>query len=301
MAATIYEIIKSSVNAGATGHDVIARILCDTVADLPVVDYFQNITLIQGCTAHVIEDNTEYMLQTNGTWSIQAVPPVGDTYTKAEIDEMLSEKQDILTFDTTPTAGSLNPVTSGGIKTDQDRQDALEAADRAALIKLVNSGSKNKLKNSAATQTVGEVVYTVYSDGTVSAYTTATTTVSRTLTITSTDDNCYVNTGDLITGNPDTTLDIAIQYGIGSSGNIANYIPSEEYHVIAVSGYVRYCLISIRSGVSIPQSSPLIFRPMICTAEDYAISTAYVPYRPSWQEMYEMIQQLQSGRSVLYD
>jgi hypothetical protein len=147
-----------------------------------------------------------------------------------------------------------------------------------AAIKAVDEGAKNKLKNSAVTQTVGEVVYTVNSDGTVSVYTTATTTANRALTITSTADNCYVNAGDIITGTPNTSQDVVIQYGIGPSGNIANHTPSEEYHVIAVSGYVRYCSISIRSGVSIPQSSPLIFKPMICTASDWAVSQKFVPY-----------------------
>lgn len=37
-------------------------------------------------------------------------------YTKAEMDAALAQKQNLLTFDTTPTAASLNPVTSGGIK-----------------------------------------------------------------------------------------------------------------------------------------------------------------------------------------
>jgi hypothetical protein len=35
--------------------------------------------------------------------------------------------------------------------------------------------------------------------------------------------------------------------------------------------------------------------PMICTAADYAVSPKYVPYRPSWQEMWEMIQALQNN------
>lgn len=35
---------------------------------------------------------------------------------KKYIDALLKKKQDILTFDTIPTAGSTNPVTSDGIK-----------------------------------------------------------------------------------------------------------------------------------------------------------------------------------------
>lgn len=53
---------------------------------------------------------------------------LSDYYTKEEIDEahltisaalneLHDEKQDLLTFDTTPTSGSTNPVTSGGIVT----------------------------------------------------------------------------------------------------------------------------------------------------------------------------------------
>ena len=36
-----------------------------------------------------------------------------DYYTKDEVDGLLDDKQDTLTFDTTPTENSTNPVTSG--------------------------------------------------------------------------------------------------------------------------------------------------------------------------------------------
>ena len=39
-----------------------------------------------------------------------------DGYTKSEVKNLLQEKQDLLTFDTIPTANSKNPVTSDGIK-----------------------------------------------------------------------------------------------------------------------------------------------------------------------------------------
>lgn len=45
-------------------------------------------------------------------------------YTKTEVDNKLADKQDTLTFDTTPTANSTNPVTSGGIKTALDAKQA---------------------------------------------------------------------------------------------------------------------------------------------------------------------------------
>lgn len=43
-----------------------------------------------------------------------------DTYTKTETNTLLAGKQNNLTFDSTPTANSTNPVTSGGVKTALD-------------------------------------------------------------------------------------------------------------------------------------------------------------------------------------
>ena len=45
---------------------------------------------------------------------IDSLPSI-DTYTKAEINTLLTGKQDTLTFDQAPTPGSANPVTSSGI------------------------------------------------------------------------------------------------------------------------------------------------------------------------------------------
>ena len=47
-------------------------------------------------------------------------------YTKSEVNTELAGKQDTLTFDSTPTTNSTNPVTSGGVKTVLDaKQNAL--------------------------------------------------------------------------------------------------------------------------------------------------------------------------------
>ena len=47
-------------------------------------------------------------------------------YTESEMDTKLSGKQNTLTFDSTPTASSINPVTSGGIKTYVDSHDVFK-------------------------------------------------------------------------------------------------------------------------------------------------------------------------------
>lgn len=58
-------------------------------------------------------------------YTIAGIPPKDDTPTSGSdnvitsggVYTALSEKQDTLTFDTTPTQNSLNPVTSGGVYT----------------------------------------------------------------------------------------------------------------------------------------------------------------------------------------
>ena len=47
-------------------------------------------------------------------------------YTETEVDTALAGKQNTLTFDTTPTASSTNPVTSEGIKTYVDSHDVFK-------------------------------------------------------------------------------------------------------------------------------------------------------------------------------
>lgn len=52
-------------------------------------------------------------------------------YTDAQIDSMIAAKQDVLTFDSSPTENSEHPVTSGGVYTAiaelTARLDGLEA------------------------------------------------------------------------------------------------------------------------------------------------------------------------------
>ena len=56
---------------------------------------------------------------------------------ETDVNNILNTKQDTLTFDNTPTSGSLNPVTSGGVKTALD--DKLDTSDAVGQ-KAANSG-----------------------------------------------------------------------------------------------------------------------------------------------------------------
>lgn len=62
------------------------------------------------------------------------------TTRQAFLQAILDGKQDKLTFDTTPTAGSTKPVTSGGIKAALDRK-----ADKTALSGFIYIGDDGQL------------------------------------------------------------------------------------------------------------------------------------------------------------
>ena len=66
----------------------------------------------------------------------------GRYYTESEMDTKLAAKQNSLTFDSTPTSGSTNPVTSGGVKTYVDNK-----------VLYYSTGGSNAMAVNAATNT----------------------------------------------------------------------------------------------------------------------------------------------------
>lgn len=68
MSAQIIDTLWAAANSGLTGNDVRAVILCDTASDLPGINDFTDITLVQGSVAHVIDDDANKMLNSSGTW-----------------------------------------------------------------------------------------------------------------------------------------------------------------------------------------------------------------------------------------
>lgn len=173
----------------------------------------------------------------------------------------------------------------------------LPLTDVQAIAELVDAGAKNKLPITVSSQEVGEVVFTVNADNSISVYTTATTTALRSITLVQSTDNFYVYSTDIVSGVPSTDKDVLIQFGIGTSGNTKNVVPSVGYIAAGVSGYMRYMQIIIRSGVSIPQTEPLIFKPMICTKTAWQVSRNYVPYQPSYAELVARVKALENQQT----
>lgn len=94
MCITDFLPLKNELNGALIEQVVRVTIECDTIADLPAMNYTTTtsgtLSFAQGSKAHIIDTNTWYMLKSDGTWVIQPPESVQYTYTKAEIDTMLS-------------------------------------------------------------------------------------------------------------------------------------------------------------------------------------------------------------------
>ena len=201
------------------------------------------------------------------------------------VNTALARKQDTLTFDSTPTQSSTNPVTSAGIYTDQVRQDALEAQDRAALIEQVESGAKNranitqegvKSANTSATwdgytTTFRGVTFTVNADGTVTVQSSAETRANDATLFLMPLGDAFDMEGMVLSGCPSGGGNT--KYELQTVSNtVRDYGDGVQ---VTISGNNRIAIV-VRGTYT--ETTPIVFRPMICTKAEWDISNAFVPY-----------------------
>lgn len=240
---------------------VVAQIECDTASDLPGINDFTGKVLNKGSTAHVIDANEKYMMDSTGTWNIQQQSPFSDVYTKSEVDSLLT------------------PIT--------DDITTLYTADsdiRANISKLINDGAKNRLDVfQTASQTINDVVWTINADGTVTANGQASA-------------NSFLY---LIPNNTNIGFGEATHIsGCPSGGSASTYeiqvamVGGTTYHDYGDGEYIpydyvyRYFVCCVRNGYN---ANNLIFKPMICDTWKYALTPEFVPYSPTNAELAALI------------
>lgn len=114
MASKIVRTDWSWYNSGIDRTEIRGHIECDGPVDLPPnVDAFSGYRLTIGCTAHTINGDNMYMMASNGTWYV--LRDDSTYYTIAQVNALLADKQDLLTFDPSPTSGSDNAISSGAV------------------------------------------------------------------------------------------------------------------------------------------------------------------------------------------
>lgn len=253
----------------------------DTVSDLddlnPSSDNypFSDVYLVSGSEAHIIENNTKYMMKSNGTWVLQEDPLFSGIYTKQEIDDMISDIDDIQT------------AQAVSIRDLEFAVEALQQADgvtNGRLARLVDQGAKNILNvYDTQTQTINGITWTINADGTVTANGTAT--ANSFLYLIPNNTNIAYGYETHISGCPaggsSTTYEIQVAMTGGTT-----YHDYGDGQVIPDTYVYRYFVCAVRSGQTVTN---LVFRPMITESWKYALSQSFIPYSPSNAELAKMI------------
>lgn len=247
-----------------------AIISCDTAADLPVPTYFTGYTLEQASEAHVIADNTKYQMQSDGTWVQQIPEEIGYTYTKAEIDSMLSDVQDAA----------------------DDAQDAADAAQAAAdtnksyIGVLAAQAGKNRLTAEQTTQTIDTATITANGDGTYHVETTAATTQQVVFTL----GTAILHTGIeyIITGITNGSNNTYfLNYDKSSASGTGNQNVYAGGYQITTGEVERLTTVKfyIRSG----QQLNVDISPMIMEKQWYSGFPEFTPYQITLQDLYDLV------------
>ena len=271
MTVFVPESIKVLGSDAGGASVVLCDMFVDDLADLPAPDAYNGYKLSMGCTATVINDNSRHRINSAGQW-VQIAAGTA-SYTRAEIDSMIA------------------------------RIDATEAEDRAALIAQVDGGAKNLLQLfqlGSSNANVGNpctsqgVEYEIQSDGTITAYRKSSSSHGAYIFLFKNGEIQNVSVlfdgNHIWSGNPPQYPDggVMVWYKIGGGSN--NTLPNGTLLPNANGEDVRIG-IQISTSLSPTQSDPIVFKPMICTASDYAISPAFVPYAPTNRQLYELIKQ----------
>lgn len=247
--------LKQSYDIEYDGARNVARmdIYIDDASDLTGLDDIDDIYFLQGSDALDISTGDHYLRNSSGSWILQ--PSGGafsNVYTKAETDALLA------------------PI------------DAAVSTHDAALIDLVNGGSKNKLKlTDTATTTKKGVTITYNNDGTYTLDSAGSpSTGADFFYLARTSENPIFPANSVIsgcTGGTDSTYRLQIAGTTIYQSNDPTVITADT------SGSLIFYF---ASGITFDN---LVISPMICSKADYDLSPVFEPYCPTLAELYALV------------
>lgn len=227
------------------GSSYVAKDVVPAGTSVNDTDYWQLLAL-KGVTGGIAQLANEFSLSTNysvgdycvlndnlyrftaaheaGAWSeddVELVTVSGELAQKVGASELAS-KQDVLTFDSTPTASSTNPVTSDGIKTALDAKQPTLTFDNSPT-----SGSDNVVKsggvytalsgkaNSSHTHSTGDIT-----SGTLGTARGGTGNANGTIAKLTTPRSLYVNLGTSYNSSSPVTFDGSANKALPVTGTL---------------------------------------------------------------------------------
>lgn len=231
---------------------IVAQIECDEDSDLPGVNDFTGKVLNKGSTAHVIDGNTKYMLDSTGTWIRQDDAGRFNVYTRTETDILLRNEQ---------------------IRTD----GYLDRLFQYTKKNLLNVWGQNS-------QTINGILWTINNDGTIRASGTAS--ADSVLYIWR---NAFpppvISEDIMITGLPAGASAATWNYVFTSSG-VSQTITADTLIKASIAANTQRFALKVVNG---QQNVDLTFSPMVIPANIYTVSPDFAPYAPTAAELYQLI------------
>lgn len=262
--------------------------ICDTFADLPSKTEYtnDNIILMIGSRATVIDPASEYRMKEDGTWCIDKVK--NNTYSKDEIDAIINTIND---------KDDDQDIAITNLQTQNTNQ-------QQEIDYSINTGAKNIVINTADdSRTLSGVVWTKNADGSMTATGTSTG-VSAVRIVGVQGSSTYASAVPIPRGqyivSPSGYTDEVYRFAIGifaddQSARTTRNIYNTPITIDIDSDTARYDFSAVisRAGVTV---SDLVFYPMIRPA--VITDSNYKPYAPTNRELYEMILQLQQATGL---
>lgn len=283
---------------------------CDTISDLPTTAEAAtgNIVIALGSDAHIIQDDTKYMIKGDGVWvkqkgefelSLDAAAIDYDNTTSGMAADNVQDAIDEIDTDIETvgnTVGTQGTAIAGLQTQNTSQQNEIDYA--------INTGAKNIVINTAdASRTLNNVTWTKNDDGSMTANGTSSG-VSAVRIVGVQGSSTYANAVPIPRGT----------YTVSASGfDLTRYrfalgffadenatretinIYNEPYTFTVNSDTARYdfsCVIALSGEVMSGETWYPMIRPAVIT------SSTYEPYAPSNRELYEMILQLQSAAGL---
>lgn len=298
--STAIDDILSRANAGLDSNGVANRAICDkngndiattyasisslaavatsgsyndledtpTLASVATTGSYNDLSDTPDLAAVATSGNYNDLLNTPTLAAVATTGSFNDLSDKPVIDDTMSSSSTNAVQNRTVNAALALKAKSSDLSAESQARAAADSKFQEALVVIIDSGPKNRMPVNSGTTPAGSGYFV------------------QELPI-------VLPAGDWVltmkrTGNMTTSIalkaaDNTELFRVTRGAGVNNIV--QEFTISAEARYI-----SIYVGNSIQVSDV-----MITTDAEYQISDAYVPYRPSWVQLYEMIQNLQPG------
>ena len=183
----------------------------------------------------------------------------------------------------------------------------LSAEDRASLVELVDSGAKNLLKLGFSKKIAINQTAEMTADGNGVVINGSRNSVTDTILVYDIVTNLNDGLGTrytlpageyIMTKTGDANVRLQVYAHDGTNSIALGYTQVSDLHFEYTNEMkLQYPYLTFRIWVSrVSNFDNFTFYPMICTKTAWDISQAYQPYRPIYQELYEMVKALQANQ-----